>query len=173
MGSVGSALHSASVLVVLMPVTLIHTHTTLAVSSSDQCRNTDWPWEDILDDKDYADSSSAQSHFFITVGAAFLGLSSLLSDSLWGPYNQWKKCDEFFAIALSWPDRDFHISGTYLCGMGIQAQMNESTGGVVWAYLCDSDRLGWVNHWAAYVPVWYGDTGMDEHTCVVLTGMDG
>jgi hypothetical protein len=24
-----------------------------------------------------------------------------------GPYTQWRKCNEFFDVSLSWPDRDF------------------------------------------------------------------
>ncbi|KAI6039497.1 hypothetical protein EDC04DRAFT_2603158 [Pisolithus marmoratus] len=52
---------------------------------------------------------------------------------------------------------------TYLCGMGIQMWMSEAylcgsdRHGWVLAnhmmagvYLCDSDRLGWVNHWVLY-----------------------
>lgn len=35
-------------------------------------------------------------------------LSGLLSPLiLRGPYNQWQKCNEFFELSLSWPDRDF------------------------------------------------------------------
>jgi hypothetical protein len=35
-------------------------------------------------------------------------LSLILSGpSSRGPYNQWQKCQEFFDISLSWPDRHF------------------------------------------------------------------
>lgn len=81
------------------------TYQTLALSSSGQCRDTNEPWEDDLDED--GASASARARFFSTASAAFLGLSSLVSDGLRGPYNQWKKCDMFFEIALSWPDRDF------------------------------------------------------------------
>ncbi|KAG1804015.1 hypothetical protein EV424DRAFT_325694 [Suillus variegatus] len=33
--------------------------------------------------------------------------ASMLSGVSRGPYNQWRKCFEFFEISLSWPDRDF------------------------------------------------------------------
>ncbi|KAI6008512.1 hypothetical protein EDC04DRAFT_2610915 [Pisolithus marmoratus] len=48
-----------------------------------------------------------------------------------------------------------------------------------WVYLCGSDRHGWSTgisqhtRWQAYVPVWYGDTGMDEHGWVLANTHNG
>lgn len=47
------------------------------------------------------------SRFFTWTSAALHALSILLSRQTRGPYNQWKKCTDFFEISMSWPDRDF------------------------------------------------------------------
>lgn len=78
---------------------------TLAISYSDRGGNTSEPWEDDLDDRSCASGSALPRFSSLQVQ---LGLSSLLSDSLRGHYNRWKKCEVFFSMALGWLDRDFH-----------------------------------------------------------------
>jgi hypothetical protein len=60
-------------------------------------------------DQDFDDEvNQRMSRFFHGTSVGLHALSLMLSgpDSC-GPYNQWQKCEEFFDISMSWPDRDF------------------------------------------------------------------
>lgn len=59
--------------------------------------------------EDFDDEANQRiSHFFHGTSMGLRALSLMLSGpGSRGPYNQWQKCEEFFDVSMSWPDRDF------------------------------------------------------------------
>jgi hypothetical protein len=68
----------------------------------------------------FADDDNDNHHhrtaaFLTRTSAGLQVLASMLSGpGSRGPYNQWRKCFEFFEISLSWPDRDFRHEYRYV-----------------------------------------------------------
>ncbi|KAG1827921.1 hypothetical protein EV424DRAFT_1555011 [Suillus variegatus] len=59
--------------------------------------------------EDFDDEANQRiSRFFHGTSMGLCALSLMLSGpGSRGPYNQWQKCEEFFDVSMSWPDRDF------------------------------------------------------------------
>ena len=80
---------------------------TLAVSRNDQVYlQLRMDGQHQLEDHDEADTQQT-SRFFARTSAGLHALSIILSSQPRGPYNQWRKCTDFFEISMSWPDQDF------------------------------------------------------------------
>ncbi|KAG1859739.1 hypothetical protein F4604DRAFT_1930457 [Suillus subluteus] len=59
-------------------------------------------------DFDNAEVNERLTRFFRGTATGLRALSLMLSmHKSRGPYIQWQKCNQFFDISLSWPDRDF------------------------------------------------------------------
>ncbi|KAG2071469.1 hypothetical protein BDR04DRAFT_1142230 [Suillus decipiens] len=61
----------------------------------------------IFPDGDNDDHIHHTAASLIRTSTALQVLANMLSGVSHGPYNQWRKCFEFFEISLSWPDQDF------------------------------------------------------------------
>ena len=73
---------------------------TLAVSRHEQELEAD---TDRLEDSIEQDNQQT-SRFFARANAGFHALSIMLSNPSCGPYNQLRKCKDFFEVSMSWPD---------------------------------------------------------------------
>ena len=91
--------------------------TVLSASSSMLAvtKRTRLEFEHFIFSDDNGDGHNSTDDFLLRAGTGFQVLASMLSSpDPRGPYNQWRKCYDFFEISLSWPDRDFRHEYRYV-----------------------------------------------------------